>query len=70
MCKITKAEVSMKGWFCGGCRWAARSRVRSSFRHLWSTAENRKQEIDWLVEALLKTMCEDYEALFLWVEQC
>ena len=66
MCKITKAEMAMKGWLCGGCRWAARS--SANFRHLWSTTESRKQEIDWLVEAMLKTTCEDFEVLFLWVE--
>ena len=66
-CKATKAEMSMKGWFCGNCHWAARE--KANYRHLWSTAESRKMEIDWLAEALLKTTCDDWAVLFLWVEQ-
>ena len=64
-CKVTKAELTMKGWMCGGCRWVARWHTPT----LPSSRESRKKEIDWLVESFEKTVSEDYEVLFLRVEQ-
>ena len=72
LCRVTKAELTMRGWLCGGCRWACRTKSRWALQrsNLWSTSESRKMEIEWLGEAIITSTSLDWDVLFLWVEQC